>query len=90
MIEAVMSACTAIVTYIFAELAKKFNITESNYIPAQNFCIGILAGIMIWVLGIYDNLATSVVLCILSAFGAGGIYDAYKKIKGGNNSDIVE
>jgi hypothetical protein len=83
MIESIFSVVTMIVTFIFGKLAKRFNWLESDYIPLQNLLIGMLAGILVYLTDITDNLAMSIVLCIMSAFGAGGIYDFIKMKSGG-------
>jgi len=77
-IEAIMTVCTAIVTYIFGCLNKKFNLTDTNYIPLQNLSIGFLTGIIVFLSGLNDNLLSSIVICTVSALGAGGAYDLSK------------
>lgn len=79
----IMSFSTLVITYLFAELSKKFNWLESKYIPYQNALIGILAGIIAWCTGLIDNLGTAIIMCVISAFGAGGGYDLVKKSKEG-------
>lgn len=74
-IEAIMSVITAVVTYVFAEINKKFKLTDSNYLPLQNLTIGFLTGIVVWLCGLNDKVFTSIVICTISAFGAGGFYD---------------
>lgn len=80
----VISFATLVVTYIFGILAKKFNFIESKYIPCQNLIIGILAGIIAFVLGLVEDLAQAIILCIISAFGAGGGYDFVQKTTEGS------
>lgn len=75
MTETIISISTAIITFILGKLAKKYKWIESNYIPLQNLLIGFFAGIMLYASGINDNIFTSIVICLVSAFGAGGIYD---------------
>lgn len=77
-IEAIMSVITAVVTYVFAEINKKFKLTDSNYLPLQNLTIGFLTGIIVWLCGLNDKVFTSIVICTISAFGAGGFYDLSK------------
>lgn len=80
-IPTIISFVTLVITYIFGVLSKKFNWLESKYIPYQNAIIGILAGIIAWCTGLVDNLGTAIVMCVISAFGAGGGYDLVKKSK---------
>lgn len=77
-VEAILSLATMLITFIFGKLAKKFSWIESNYIPLQNLLIGVFGGCMVYAVGLHDNIVTSIILCTLSAFGAGGIYDLSK------------
>lgn len=82
----IMCFCTMIVTYAFAELSKRFKWLESKKIPYQNAAVGILAGIVVRYTGLCDNIAASIIICTLSAFSAGGMYDFVKK--SGEGSDV--
>jgi len=77
-IEAISAVVTAIATYIFGIINKKLNITDTNYIPLQNLTIGVATGCICFMVGIMDNLINSIVICTISSFGAGGIYDLSK------------
>lgn len=79
--EAIIGLCNIIVTLIFGFLAKKFNWIESKYIPVQNLAIGILAGILSYLVGLTDNIIISVVSCLIGSMAAGGIYDTSKTRK---------
>lgn len=76
--EVILSLATMLVTFILGELSKKIGWIEKNYIPLQNLLIGIFGGAMVYAVGLHDNIVTSIILCTLSAFGAGGIYDFTK------------
>lgn len=78
-IPTIISFVTAVITYIFGVLAKKFNWIESKYIPYQNAIIGILSGVAVWNCGLVTNLGAGIIMCVISAFGAGGGYDLVKK-----------
>lgn len=82
-VEAILSLATMLITFILGKLAKKFGWIESNYIPIQNLLIGVFGGAMVYAVGLHDNIVASIILCTLSAFGAGGIYD-FTQTKGGN------
>ena len=77
-ITTILSFVTAIVTCVFAEISKRFGWVESKYIPYQNALIGILAGVIVWCVRLTDNLGTAIIICVISAFGAGGGYDLVK------------
>lgn len=75
----IITLVTAIVTYMFGLISKKFELVESKYIPCQNICIGIIAGFICFGLKLDGmDLATSLITCLMSALGAGGTYDLTK------------
>ena len=79
--EAIIGLCNIIVTLIFGFLAKRFNWIESKYIPVQNLIVGVLAGILSYLVGLTDNIIISVVSCLIGSMAAGGIYDTSKTRK---------
>lgn len=67
---------TSILTYIFGFLSKKFGWIEKSYIPIQNAFVGIIAGFICYAMQIDGmDLITSLIVCLSSAFAAGGAYD---------------
>lgn len=77
--EMVMSIVTAIITYVFGILSKKFNWIESKYIPIQNAIIGVIAGIICYILKISEaDILTTIIYCIVGAMASGGTYDLAK------------
>lgn len=83
-IETITTVVTAIVTYVFGCLNKKFKLTDTNFIPLQNLTIGFLTGLIVFCCGLNDNVLESIILCTVSALGAGGAYDL-SKTRGGND-----
>ena len=79
--QTVIGFATMVITYIFGKLSKKFNWIESKYIPYQNALIGVVAGVLAYMLGFVEDPAIGVITCIMSALGAGGGYDLVKKSK---------
>lgn len=82
----IISFVTMVITFILGELAKKCEYLEKNQIPIQNMLIGILSGIIAYATGLTNNLISSIVICFISAFGAGGIYD-FSQTKGISKGD---
>lgn len=77
--EMIMSVVTAIVTYIFGIFSKKFNWIESKYIPIQNAIVGLIAGLLCYLLKITEaDLLTSIIYCIIGSMASGGTYDLAK------------
>lgn len=68
--ETIIYLVTMIVTWVFGQLAKKFNFIESNKIPIQNLVIGIVVMLIEW--AITDSLNWEL---ITSGLVAGGTYD---------------
>lgn len=77
-IDMVIMVVTAVVTAIFGTLAKKFNWETKEYIPFQNLAIGVLAGLIVFCTGLNKNAINAVIMCVCSAFTAGGAYDFIK------------
>ena len=70
---------TAIMTYLFGLLSKKVTWFKDEYIPLQNFVIGIVSGIICGLLNIDGmNITTAIITCLSSSMAAGGIYDMVK------------
>lgn len=78
-IEMVVAVVTGLFTYIFGLISKKFNIVESKYIPVQNALIGIVAGIVCYILKLNGaDLPTSIIYCLVGSMASGGTYDLAK------------
>lgn len=68
-------------TLVFGTICKSLNICTKNNIPLQNLVIGILAGILCYFIGVVPNIFDAVILCVISSFSAGGIYDFSRAIR---------
>lgn len=78
--EIITMVVTSVTTYFFAEIAKKRNEDIKEMLPLINLVIGIIAGILIYVLKLNDNLIYSIIISIYGALTAGGTYDVIKKV----------
>jgi hypothetical protein len=76
-----IASIIAFVTLILGQITKKFNLVNSKYLPFQNIIIGIISGLLVYLTGLEPNIYNAIITCLMSAFGAGGIYDTYKKGK---------
>ena len=76
--EIISMVVTAIITFIFGWLAKKFNWATKDYIPFQNLCIGLFSGILVHLLGFNQNVLSAVLLGLFASLTAGGTYDLGK------------
>lgn len=71
-----------LITYIFGAITKLFvDAIPDKFIPLQNVVIGLISGLACYYIGLEPDLLTSMVLCLISAIGAGGIADLTKITK---------
>lgn len=70
----------ALVTYILGALVKtKVDKIPNKYIPLQNVIIGLVAGIVCYLIKVEPNIVNSILLCLLATTGAGGVADLVNK-----------
>lgn len=70
----------ALVTYILGALVKtKIDKIPNKYIPLQNVIIGLVAGIVCYLIKVEPNIVNSILLCLLATTGAGGVADLVNK-----------
>ena len=80
--EMVIAVITAIITFIFGKLSKKFNWIDSKYIPIQNSLIGICGGMLCYLLKVSDkDLFQCIMYCLFGSMSAAGYYDLTKTTK---------
>ena len=66
----------SIITYFMGALNKAFIKNMPNdFIPLQNIAIGLLSGLVCYYAKIEPNFTQAMVLCFISAMGAGGVAD---------------
>ena len=71
-----------IITYILGAITKTFiNVIPNKFIPLQNVVIGIISGLVCYFTKVEPNLLQALVLCFMTAMGAGGTYDLTKTNK---------
>ncbi len=77
--EMIMAVVSAIITYLFGLLAKKFNWMESKYIPLQNLVVGLLSALICYALKLNDsNILVTTLSCLFGSMASGGTYDLKK------------
>lgn len=73
-IESIIAVTTAIIGYIFGEISKKYNWVEKKYLPLQTLVIGLIAGVLYYL--ILDNSSLiSAIIIAFSSLMACGAYD---------------
>lgn len=75
------------VTLIIGYIAKKFNLVNKKYLPIQNIVIGIISGTLVYLTGLSNNFINAIITCLISALGAGGLYDTLNIKKGETNEN---
>lgn len=65
-----------LVAYILGSFTKIFvDIIPNKFIPLQNVVVGLISAFICYLTKIEPNLLNSIVLCLISTMGAGGIAD---------------
>lgn len=65
----------AFVTLILGQITKKLGWVDKKYIPYQNFIVGVLSGVICWLVELEPNILTAILSCLIASYGAGGLYD---------------
>ena len=82
MMEITYVVIVGIITYILGAITKTFiNVIPNKFIPLQNVVIGIISGLVCYFTKVEPNLLQALVLCFMTAMGAGGTYDLTKTNK---------
>lgn len=76
-VEAIYALVTAIVTGCLGAILKN-RVVPANWIPVQNFVIGIITSIIAICLGIFETPILAIVTSLGLAMAAGGTYDLTK------------
>lgn len=64
------------ITFIVAELMKPIDKFNNKYIPYVNFTVGVISSLIVIFCHIGDGtILENIFFCILSAMGAGGVYE---------------
>lgn len=70
------SVIVGIITFIVAELMKPINKFNNKYIPYVNFTVGVVSALIVIFCHIGDGtILENIFFCVLSAMGAGGVYE---------------
>lgn len=75
------------VTLIIGYISNHFNLIDKKYIPFQNITIGIISGVLVYIIGLESSISNAIIICLISSLGAGGLYDTLKTKKEVNKTD---
>jgi uncharacterized membrane protein HdeD (DUF308 family) len=76
--ELTVASIIAFITLILGQITKKLGLVDKKYIPWQNLVIGVLSGVICWLVELEPNIAVSILTCLIASYGAGGLYDNLK------------
>ena len=70
-----ITSVIAFVTLLLGQITKKIGLVDKKYIPIQNLIIGLLSGVICWLLELEPNVTKALITCVIASYGAGGLYD---------------
>jgi ribose/xylose/arabinose/galactoside ABC-type transport system permease subunit len=70
-----ITSIIAFVTLLAGQVTKKFGWVNKKYIPVQNLIIGLISGVICWLLDLEPELVKAILTCVIASYGAGGLYD---------------
>lgn len=70
-----ITSIIAFVTLISGQITKKLGWVNKKYIPVQNLVIGLISGVICWLLELEPNIIRALITCVIACYSAGGIYD---------------
>ena len=73
--ELTVAGVVALVTLILGQITKKLGLVDKKYIPYQNLVIGVLSGVICWLVELEPNIMIAILSCLVASYGAGGLYD---------------
>lgn len=73
--ELTIAGVVALVTLILGQITKKLGLVDKKYIPYQNLVIGLVSGLICWLVELEPNVTVAILSCLIASYGAGGFYD---------------
>ena len=73
--ELTVSGIVAFVTLILGQITKKLGLVNKKYIPIQSVVIGLLSGLIVWLVELEPNIMSAMLTCLISSLAASGLYD---------------
>ncbi len=73
--ELTIASVVALITLLFGQITKKLGLVDKKYIPYQNLVIGLVSGVICWLVELEPNIMTAILSCLIASYGAGGLYD---------------
>lgn len=73
--ELTIAGIVAGVTYVMGQISKKMKWVDKKYIPYQTIVIGLVSGLIVWVVDLDTNLLSAIITCLFGSLTASGLYD---------------
>ncbi len=70
-----IASVIAFVTLLLGQITKKLGWVNKKYIPIQNLVIGLISGLICWLLELEPTIIKALITCVIASYGAGGLYD---------------
>lgn len=85
--ELTITGIIAFVTLILGQITKKLGWIDKKFIPYQNLVIGLLSGVICWLVELEPNILVAILSCLIASYGAGGLYDNLTIKKENDNAE---
>lgn len=73
--EITITGIIAFITLILGQISKKLGLVDKKFIPFQNLAIGVISGLICWLIELEPNIIKAILCCLIASYGAGGLYD---------------
>lgn len=73
--ELTVASVVALITLLMGQITKKLGLVDKKYIPYQNLVIGLISGVICWLVDLQPNILVAILSCLIASYGAGGLYD---------------
>lgn len=85
--ELTVTGIIAFVTLILGQITKKLGWIDKKFIPYQNLVIGLISGVICWLVELEPNIMVAILSCLIASYGAGGLYDNLTIKKENDNAE---
>lgn len=73
--ELTIAGVVHLITLILGQITKKLGWVDKKFIPYQCCIIGVISGVICYFTNLQEDIAISIITCLISALSASGLYD---------------
>ena len=88
-LDVIFAVVTFVVTMLIGVITKN-SLVPSEYIPLQNFVIGVLAALIATYFNLFTSIPSAIILCLFTSMAGGGTYDLFTSGKKKENPDLPQ